>query len=68
MRFVLANERTLLAWLRTALTLIAGGVALAQLGHGRPALQAVSLGLLGLGIADAVIGHRRYRSKPHRAV
>ena len=28
-RFLLANERTLLAWIRTALTLIAGGVAVA---------------------------------------
>ncbi|MFD4196367.1 YidH family protein [Amycolatopsis thermoflava] len=30
-RFTLANERTFLAWLRTALALIAGAVALAQL-------------------------------------
>ncbi|MFC7482946.1 YidH family protein [Luedemannella flava] len=35
-RFLLANERTLLAWLRTALALMAGGVALAQLAHDRP--------------------------------
>jgi putative membrane protein len=30
-RFTLANERTFLAWFRTALALIAGGVAVAQL-------------------------------------
>jgi putative membrane protein len=30
-RFTLANERTFLAWIRTALALIAGGVAVAQL-------------------------------------
>lgn len=30
-RFTLANERTFLAWIRTALGLIAGGVATAQL-------------------------------------
>jgi putative membrane protein len=30
-RFTLANERTFLAWLRTALALIAGAVALTQL-------------------------------------
>ncbi|MGV9797945.1 YidH family protein [Mycobacterium sp. NPDC003449] len=30
-RFTLANERTFLAWVRTALALIAGGVVLAQL-------------------------------------
>ncbi len=32
-RFVLANERTLLAWLRTALAFVAIGVALAALRH-----------------------------------
>lgn len=32
MRFTLANERTFLAWTRTALALIAGGVALEVLG------------------------------------
>jgi len=30
-RFTLANERTFLAWIRTALALIAAGVAVAQL-------------------------------------
>jgi putative membrane protein len=30
-RFTLANERTFLAWIRTALALLAGGVALVQL-------------------------------------
>jgi putative membrane protein len=29
-RFSLAHERTLLAWLRTALALVAGGVAMTQ--------------------------------------
>lgn len=31
-RFSLANERTFLAWIRTALALVAGGVALETLG------------------------------------
>ena len=31
-RFTLANERTFLAWIRTALALVAGGVALEALG------------------------------------
>ena len=31
-RFTMANERTFLAWIRTALALIAGGVALEALG------------------------------------
>ncbi|MDT5236302.1 MAG: putative rane protein, partial [Mycobacterium sp.] len=30
-RFTLANERTFLAWIRTALALLAGGVAVVQL-------------------------------------
>jgi len=33
-RFTLANERTFLAWIRTALALLAGGVALELLGLG----------------------------------
>jgi putative membrane protein len=61
-RFLLANERTLLAWLRTALTLMAGGVALAQLAHDRPALQAIGVGLLALGSVGGLIGYLRFRA------
>jgi putative membrane protein len=61
-RFLLANERTLLAWLRTALTLLAGGVALAQLAGPRGALASVGVGLLVLGSAAGVIGYLRYRA------
>ncbi|GLY88230.1 MFS transporter [Actinoallomurus iriomotensis] len=75
-RFLLANERTFLAWNRTALALVAAGLAVAQLLRpfpgvpwGRPAL-AVPLILLGAVIA--VIGHLElsrnqralYRSEP----
>lgn len=61
-RFLLANERTLLAWIRTALTMQAGGVALAHF---------VSDSLLGFttgvsaviaGAVIAVIGYRRFRA------
>jgi putative membrane protein len=61
-RFLLANERTLLAWLRTALTLMAGGVALTQLAHDRLALQAIGLGLLVLGAIGCLIGYARFRA------
>jgi putative membrane protein len=60
-RFLLANERTLLAWLRTALALLAGGVALVQLTEGSGPLIAIGLGLLVLGTAAAIVGYRRYR-------
>jgi len=62
-RFSLANERTLLAWLRTGLALVAGGVAMTQfvpeLGFptGGPL---VSVGLLLTGLGTALAGYRRY--------
>lgn len=60
-RFLLANERTLLAWVRTALTLLAAGVAVEQLaeGGGRTVLAVL---LLAAGLAAAVAGAVRYRA------
>ena len=69
-RFSLANERTLLAWLRTALALVAGGVAMTQFvpDLGVPAGgPVVSIGLLVAGGATAVAGHRRY-TRNERAI
>ena len=60
-RFLLANERTLLAWLRTALSLEAAGVALIQLGRSRGAFL-IGLALLAVGAAAAVTGYVRYRA------
>jgi inner membrane protein YidH len=56
-RFSLANERTFLAWIRTALALTAGGVALEALALPLlPGLRlAASLLLLGLGLAVPVL-------------
>ena len=51
-RFTLANERTFLAWLRTALGLLAGGVAVHQL---VPSPAAVSAVLAGLCVVLAAI-------------
>jgi putative membrane protein len=50
-RFTLANERTFLAWIRTALALIAGGVAVIQLvpAFGIPGVRHVLSVLLTAG-------------------
>lgn len=59
-RFLLANERTLLAWVRTALTLIAGGVGIAQFGTDVEGRTGFAVVLLSLGVAAAVTGAARY--------
>ncbi len=64
-RFTLANERTLLAWLRTSLALIAGGVAVATYAPdlGVPwGSAAVALTLVLIGLTAALAGHRRWRT------
>lgn len=61
-RFLLANERTLLAWIRTALSLQAAGVALIQLAPDARARWPVGLLLLASGALAALVGYRRWRS------
>lgn len=63
-RFTLANERTFLAWIRTALALLAGGVALdqfaSQLGPpGAVPILAICLALLAAVLC--LLAYRRWR-------
>jgi putative membrane protein len=60
-RFLLANERTLLAWVRTSLTLLAAGVGTLQL-IADEWRTGPGLGLLLLGAVAAFVGLARYRS------
>ena len=59
-RFLLANERTLLAWLRTALALLAGAVAVFQFGERLALDLALTVVLLCLGAGSALLGARRF--------
>jgi putative membrane protein len=48
-RFSLANERTFLAWLRTGLALVGGGLAVAQFVPGDRLPVALGIALLAIG-------------------
>lgn len=61
-RFLLANERTALAWARTALALLAGAVGVFQFGDKLPADVVLTVVLLVLGAWTAVTGAVRYRA------
>ncbi|UUZ62193.1 DUF202 domain-containing protein [Polaromonas sp. P1-6] len=62
-RFTLANERTFLAWIRTALAILAGGVLLDQLaGRQAGALRAVLVyALVVLAATLTVLAYLRWR-------
>jgi putative membrane protein len=59
-RFSLANERTLLAWIRTALALLAGGLALLTVLDEFPGSVALGILLLVLSLVTAAGGYRRW--------
>jgi putative membrane protein len=62
-RVTLANERTFLAWNRTALALVAGGLAVSQLvkvGSGAAALT-VALALVAFGAFMSFTGYRHWQ-------
>jgi putative membrane protein len=63
-RFTLANERTFLAWNRTALALIGGGLAAGQLldFDSRTARLLVGLPPILLGLVLALTSYRRWEA------
>jgi putative membrane protein len=61
-RFLLANERTMLAWLRTGLALQAGGVGIFQFADSLDVSELLGLLLLAVGLACHLVGWQRYRS------
>ena len=63
-RFTLANERTYLAWNRTALALIGGGLAAGQLldFQSRTARLIVALPPIALGLILALLSYRRWQA------
>lgn len=63
-RFTLANERTFLAWIRTALALIAGGIAIVQFvpSFGIPGVRhGLSVALTAGGGVLAALAVRRWQ-------
>jgi len=55
----MANERTLLTYVRTSLALLAFGLTLWQLQPGRG--QGIGLGAIGTGAVPLLVGWLRYR-------
>jgi len=56
----LANERTLLAWLRTAIMLVVSGVTLIKLFQSVFFMEAIGAVLIPVGLLTATWGFRRY--------
>ena len=64
-RFTLANERTFLAWIRTALAILAGGVLLHQFATQLGPRLAVTVLSVGLGLFAAIlslVSYTRWRA------
>lgn len=60
-RFSFANERTFLAWLRTALALLAGAIALRQLAPPFSVAGARTALAVGVGVLGTVLPAYAYR-------
>lgn len=67
-RFTLANERTFLAWIRTAMAMMAGAVGIEQFASqlSSPVLRMIiSLMLLGAAALLGTLAWRRWRSNEY---
>lgn len=65
LRFVLANERTLLSYQRTAMGLVAGAVAVAHYLSGGFLVSVLAGGMIVTGVVASVGGYARYRHAEH---
>jgi putative membrane protein len=59
-RDLLANERTFLAWLRTAATVMVLGLAIAKFGNGGARAIAAGALLVAVGVLGVIEGTRRH--------
>ena len=59
-RFTMANERTFLAWIRTALALAAGGLGAVTILDDFPAEEVLGIGLLTLSFLTSATAYRRW--------
>lgn len=59
-RFTLANERTFLSWIRTALALSAGGLAAVTILDDFPGEEFLGIALLALSFLTAASAYRRW--------
>jgi putative membrane protein len=64
-RFTLANERTFLAWIRTALALAAGGLGAIALLPDLDGSEPLGLGLLALSFVMSASSYRRWVHNEH---
>jgi putative membrane protein len=64
-RFTLANERTFLAWIRTALALAAGGLGAVTILDDFTGEEVLGIGLLALSFLTAATAYRRWALNEH---